>query len=261
MICIYVNNDYIVGKHFLHLCDESVKLMLSYDITKRNCNRHVLLMLYVRVVCLQRQSVPFVCQIFHDKTVTALSTVKDKLGLSEGTIIFVKLITDWFHMMNVKDRYSGINMRHECRQPWTKNSRWCKKKLAETCDVISSCAWSGGRGRTQKLTKQIAEALVLSTRANIEAAEWLLTQHNFTYVLSGVFVDEALEKFFGQPRQRNGGNFYIDIVDIKAAAETKNLHALLKYESSRTSLIMCLVPLTFALMIITLTSLLLTLKT
>lgn len=180
---------------------------------------------------LQRQSVPFVCQIFNDKTVAALSTLKDKLGISEGTIIFVKLITDWFHMMNVKDRYSGINMRDECRQPWTKNCT-SFKKLNETCDVISSCAWSGGRGRTQKLTKQTAEAFVLSTRANIEAAELLLTQHNFNYVLPGVFADEALEKFFGQARQRSGGNFYIDIVDIKAAAETKNLHALLKYEST-----------------------------
>ena len=72
---------------------------------------------------------------------------------------------------------------------------------------------------------------MLSTRANIEAAEWLLTQHNFTYVFPVCFADEALEKFFRQVRQRNGGNFYIDIVDIKAAAETKNLHALLKYES------------------------------
>ena len=70
---------------------------------------------------------------------------------------------------------------------------------------------------------------MLSTRANIEAAELLLTQHNFTYVLPDVFADEAFEKFFGQPRQRNGGNFYIDIVD--AAAETKDLHALLKYAS------------------------------
>ena len=38
---------------------------------------------------LQRQSVPFVCQIFYDKTVSALSTIKNKIGLSEGTIIFV----------------------------------------------------------------------------------------------------------------------------------------------------------------------------
>ena len=105
-------------------------------------------------------------------------------------------------------------MRDECRQPWTKNCTTFKK-LAETCDFISSCAWSGGRGRTQKLTKPTAEALVLSTRANNEAAKWLLTQHNFTYVLPGVFADESLEKFFGQARQRNGGNFYIDIVDTQ----------------------------------------------
>ena len=58
--------------------------------------------------------------------------------------------------------------------------------------------------QTQKLTKQTAEALVLSTQANIEGAEWLLTQHNFTYMLPGVFADEALKKFFGQARQRNG---------------------------------------------------------
>ena len=36
---------------------------------------------------LQRQSVPFVCQIFNDQTVAALSTLKDKLGISERTII------------------------------------------------------------------------------------------------------------------------------------------------------------------------------
>lgn len=60
----------------------------------------------------------------------------------------------------------------------------------------------------------------------------LLTQHNFIYVLLGAFADEALEKFFSQARQRSGGNFYIDIVDIKAAAKTKNLYALLKYEST-----------------------------
>ena len=180
---------------------------------------------------LQRQSVPFVCQIFNDKTVAALSALKDKLDISEGTIIFVKLITDWFHMMNVKDRYSGINMRDDCPQPWTKNCT-SFKKLNDTCGVISTCAWSGGRGRTQKLTKQTAEAFVLSTRANIEAAELLLTQHNFKYVLPGVFADDALEKFFGQARQRSGGNFYIDVVDIKAAAQSKNLHALLKYEST-----------------------------
>ena len=36
--------------------------------------------------------------------------------------------------------------------------------------------------------------------------------------------------FFGQTRQRGGGNFYIDTVDIMAAAKVVNLHTLLKYD-------------------------------
>ena len=60
----------------------------------------------------------------------------------------------------------------------------------------------------------------------------MLAHHNFRYVLPGVFADEALEKFFGQARQRSAGNFYIDVIDIKASAETKNLHTLLKYDST-----------------------------
>ncbi|CAK8685253.1 unnamed protein product [Clavelina lepadiformis] len=75
--------------------------------------------LYTQNLCRDKACLLYTCQIFNDKTVAALSTLKDKLGINEGTIIFVKLITDWFHMMNVKDRYSGINMRNECRQPWT----------------------------------------------------------------------------------------------------------------------------------------------
>lgn len=73
---------------------------------------------------------------------------------------------------------------------------------------------------------------MLPARPNTQAAELLLTRHNFIHVLPGVFADEVLEKFFGQDRQRNGGNFYTGIVDITAAAETKNLHALLKYKST-----------------------------
>ena len=37
-----------------------------------------------------------------------------------------------------------------------------------------------------------------------------------------------LEKFFGQARQRKGGNFYIDIGDVIAAAKVQDLHQLVK---------------------------------
>ena len=100
--------------------------------------------------------------------------------------------------------------------------------MNSTCDVISSCTWKGGRGRALKLTKQTGTAFVVSTKTNILAATYLLENENFDYVLPAVNADEVLEKFFGIARMRNRGNFYIDQVDILAAAKVFNLHSLLK---------------------------------
>lgn len=178
---------------------------------------------------LQRQSVPLVCQVFNDKTVAALKTFKDSLGISEGTIILTQTITEWFKMMNVKDRFSAIHLRDESRQPWTAD---CISfiRLEQACQIISTCAWQGGRGRKLKLTQQTAEAFTVSTRNNVGAAKLLLADKDFDYVLPAIFADEALEKFFGQARQRRGGNFYIDVVDIVAASKIVNLQTLIKHD-------------------------------
>ena len=61
-----------------------------------------------------------------------------------------------------------------------------------------------GRKNSQNKLSTTLYTMVLSTRANIEAADWLLTQHNFTYVLPGVFADAALEKLFGKPDNAMG---------------------------------------------------------
>ena len=92
---------------------------------------------------LQRLSVPLVCQVLNDKTVAALKTFKDKLGINDGTTIFVQLVTDWFDMLNVKNRFSGFHLRDDCRSPWTLA---CQSftRLNATCKVISSCSWDGG---------------------------------------------------------------------------------------------------------------------
>ena len=119
---------------------------------------------------LQRRSVPFVCQMFNDKTDAALPTLKDKLGISEGAIIFVKLITDWFHMMNGKIGIPALTcvMNVVNRGP--------SIALVSRNFLYPLVHGQGGKGRTQKLTKQTAKAFVLSTRSNIQAAELLLTQ-------------------------------------------------------------------------------------
>jgi hypothetical protein len=62
------------------------------------------------------------------------------------------------------------------------------------------------------------------------AATELLSDHHFSYFLPAVFSQDLLEKFFGQARQRFGGNFYIDIGDVIAAAKVQRLHQLLKLD-------------------------------
>ena len=78
-----------------------------------------------------------------------------------------------------------------------------------------------------QVAKQTGGAFVSSTRTNIETAKYLLSALNFTYFLPAINADEALENFFGKARMRSGENFYIDVVDVFAAAKVTNLHALL----------------------------------
>ena len=128
---------------------------------------------------------------------------------------------------NVKDRFSAIHLRDESRQPWTANCT-SSTRLEEACQIISTCTWQGGGGRKLELTKQTAEAFTVFTRNNVDAAKLLLADKYF--VLPAIFADEALEKFFGQARQRRGGNFYIDVVAIMAAAKIVNLQTLIKHD-------------------------------
>lgn len=55
---------------------------------------------------LQRQSVPLVRKVFYDKT--RFEAVKDKLDFQVGTVKFFTLITNWFQLTSVKDRYSAM---------------------------------------------------------------------------------------------------------------------------------------------------------
>ena len=133
-------------------------------------------------------------------------------------------------MMNVKDTLSAIKLKDETRKPWTLGCM-SFSKLEQVCNVVSSCKWTGGRGRLQKLTVNTADAFVTTTRTVVEATNHLLTNHHFKYVLPGrIWSDDNLEKFFGKTRQRTNGNFYIDILDVEASAKVQRAHQLMKLD-------------------------------
>jgi len=178
---------------------------------------------------LQRQSVSLVCKVFDYKTIAAFEAVKDKLSYHPGPFKLITLITNWFKMMNVKDRYVDIRLGNDNRAPWKINCN-SFKELEFICNVVSACRWESTGKRCRKLTKFAADAFAVTTKFNIAAATDLLSTHHFRYVLPAIFSQDPLEKFFGQARQQFGGNFYIDIVDVLAAAKVQQLHPLLKLD-------------------------------
>ena len=87
---------------------------------------------------LQGPNVPFVSQIFNVKTVAALVALKDELNLNTGTEIFVRLITNWFKMLNIKSAFTYIRERDHCKEPWKLNCQ-SFSYLKAICEVVSSC--------------------------------------------------------------------------------------------------------------------------
>lgn len=178
---------------------------------------------------LQRQNTQLVCQVFHEKTYAAMRTLQSKLKIDEGTILWIQLVTNWYKMMSVKSKYQSSRMNDQFREAWTKTST-SFENLEEICKVLSTCISDKVKGRKQQLTKSTGNAFILTTKSNILAAKSLLETFDFEYVLPSAWSQNPVEKFFGQARQRSGGNFYIDIVDVRAAAKAQHLHQLLKYD-------------------------------
>ena len=133
-------------------------------------------------------------------------------------------MTDWFTIMNVKSKFSGVQFRDKNRSPWTLNCE-AFTKLKDFSETISSCEWNGGSGRKLKLKKHTAKTFITTTESNVAAATYFLEKHEFQYVFLAIVADDILEKFFGQTRQRKGGNFYIDFGDVLVQI----LHTLVKY--------------------------------
>ena len=175
---------------------------------------------------LQRQSVSLVHQVFNEKTRASLKEPSAKINISLGTLLFVQIISDWFKIMNIKDKFIHQRVNDKLLSPWSQN---CESftYLEKVCDVIASCQWEGGCLRQQKLTKFTASVFVVTTKNVISATNYLLRNYDFQYVLPAAFSQNPFEKFFGQTRQRIGGNFYIDI-NVISAAKAQRFHQFIK---------------------------------
>ena len=118
---------------------------------------------------LQRQSVPLVSKVFDDKTIAAFEAKNDTLHFQPETVKLVTLITQWFMMMNVKDRYNDIKLRDDTRAPWSIDCD-SLQNLESICKVVATCRWDGTGNRCRKLANFTADDFLVTTKFKIAAA-------------------------------------------------------------------------------------------
>ena len=84
--------------------------------------------------------------------------------------------------------------------------------------------------KIKTLTSTRSEVFVVTIETNILAAQHLLTEYKFDYVLPAVTLTDPVEKLFAQTRQRMRWSVYIDIVHVMAAEKMQVLHQLLNLD-------------------------------
>lgn len=79
------------------------------------------------------------------------------------------------------------------------------------------------------LSKETFIALIQTTNALVEIAEFLLDEKGFNYVLLGKCQSDDLEERFGWYRQLCGANFFVSVRQVLEAEKGIRLKSLLKF--------------------------------
>lgn len=84
------------------------------------------------------------------------------------------------------------------------------------------------------LTKETFTACIQSMEAMMALTSYLITKHDFQYILPGKFTSDPIEGRFGWYRQVNGGNFYMSILQLFQAEKKIRCLSLLRQNALHT---------------------------
>ena len=167
-----------------------------------------------------KQKVDLMLNLFNEKTVAVLRT-----DGNHGTATFVRHVTRLFHMLNVKNLYSGQAYNDPDREAYRSiddprfdyimNMALTFKKMDTSLTPYST--------RVMCLTKQTSNALSLTLNGMVVLIQTLLSKPGIHYVLSGTMQSDRLEAEFGIYRQLNGGNFYMSSEQIKNSLKLQRI--------------------------------------
>ena len=104
--------------------------------------------------------------------------------------------------------------------------------LETACSIL--VAWKNSN--LVGLTKETFMACIQSLQAMVSLSKYLISCHDFSYVLPGKFCSDPIEARFGWYRQVNGGNFFMSINQLfLAEKKIRCLSLIQKYVMFRAA--------------------------
>ncbi|MBP1527227.1 MAG: hypothetical protein H9Q66_04835 [Spiroplasma ixodetis] len=159
----------------------------------------------------EKQNVRLALNIFNEKVREGLLYYGNNQNLTkyDDTANFLKIIYDWWSVVNTKTVFKGVRHRNNLEHPVVPNN----EPYQYLVDFLSwlirwkNCNWNG-------LTSETYNALVQTTNALIKLTDFCVNNLKFDYVLLGKLQSDSLEERFGKYRQLAGGQYLVSIRQI-----------------------------------------------
>ena len=178
---------------------------------------------------LERQKVSLVLNLFNEFNVAALELQGQDDEKCKQTASFIRLITAWWHIVNVKQSFKGLHKRDSLSLPISD----CSDERLQF--LVSFADWLHEWGTCDNgcLTRQTSRALHHTTLTLVQLTKYALTTLSVKYILLGKLQTDNLERRFGEYRQLSGGNYNVSVQQILESEKKLRVSSFLSLHSSK----------------------------
>jgi hypothetical protein len=175
---------------------------------------------------LERQQVSLVVNIFNEFNVAALEQQNDEK--CKQTANFIRLITAWWRIVNVKQCFKGVHKRDTLSLPISD----CSDERLQFLECFADWLQEWGSSDDGCLTRQTFRALHHTCLALAQLVKYALTTLSVEYVLLGKLQTDNLERRFGEYRQLSGGNYNVSVQQVLESEKKLRVSSFLALNSS-----------------------------
>ncbi|XP_049805645.1 uncharacterized protein LOC126248581 [Schistocerca nitens] len=175
---------------------------------------------------LEKQSMKLVLQIFNRHVSEGLEVASDKFDLrhAPSTAEYIRIITKWFDVMNVKSVFKGKHKQNPYMDPLTTDSV-SMQFLLDFLDWLD--VWKAKGLSSGFLTKETFFAIQHTTYAVVEIARYCTEELGMSYLLTAKLQTDVLERRFGKYRQLAGSQYNVSVTQVYEAEKKLRIQSVM----------------------------------